>query len=137
MVEVSDDRSRIDVDLVSQWLHDSYWAAERPREVIEKSIANSHCFAAFIDGKQVGFTRVVTDHATFAWVCDVIVDPGARGQGVGKALMQAVVEHPDYREIRQVVLATKDAHGLYEQFGFSLIPHGRWMARRSAAYQIN
>lgn len=137
MVEVSDDRSRIDVDLVSQWLHDSYWAAERPREVIEKSIANSHCFAAFIDGKQVGFTRVVTDHATFAWVCDVIVDPGARGQGVGKALMQAVVEHPDYREIRQVVLATKDAHGLYEQFGFSLIPHGRWMARRSAAYQIH
>ncbi|MBS1707289.1 MAG: GNAT family N-acetyltransferase [Armatimonadetes bacterium] len=137
MVEVSDDKSRLDIDLVCAWLKESYWASERPRELVEKSIAHSHCFAAFVDGRQVGFARVVTDHATFAWLCDVVVDPSARGIGVGKALVQAVVDHPDYAEIRQVVLATKDAHGLYEQFGFQMIPHGRWMAKRSAAYQIS
>jgi len=137
MVEVSDDKSRLDIDLVCAWLKESYWASERPRELVEKSITHSHCFAAFIEGQQVGFARVVTDHATFAWLCDVVVDPTARGQGVGKALVEAVVEHPDYAEIRQVVLATRDAHGLYEQFGFTMLPHGRWMAKRSAAYQTS
>ena len=89
MVEVSDDQSRLDIDLVCAWLKESYWASERPRDLVEKSIAHSHCFAAYVDGRQVGFARVVTDHATFAWLCDVVVDPGSRRQGVGKALVQA------------------------------------------------
>ena len=110
-------------------LHASYWAAERPRQVIEKSIAGSLCMGAYqqSDGLQVGFARLVTDYATFGWLCDVFVDPVARGQKLGVAMVDALVTLPEVRDLN-LVLRTADAHKLYERFGFaSLWNPERWM----------
>lgn len=130
MIEITTDPGRIDLDKLETWLNVTYWAENRPREVIEKSIQNSLNFSAFIEGEFIGFARVVTDRATFGWVCDVVVEEKARGQGVGKALMQAIVEHPDLKGIKRLLLATLDAHGLYSQYGFIALPNPeRWMAK--------
>jgi len=103
----------------------------RTREVVERSIAGSTCFGVF-DGKgrQVGFARVVTDEATFAWICDVFVLPEARGRGLSKSLVRAIVEHPDLQNMRRWLLGTRDAHKLYARFGFEPLPEpGRYMVR--------
>jgi GNAT superfamily N-acetyltransferase len=102
--------------------------------VLDKAIDNSLCFAALRDGDLVGFARVVTDRATFAWLCDVFVAEQARGAGVGKRLMEAVVTHPDLLGLRRFLLATRDAHGLYRQYGFRPIenPEALMAIRRSA-----
>jgi GNAT superfamily N-acetyltransferase len=134
---VSTDRAHVDRDRVWHFLHDdSYWAAGVPRDVMERAIDGSLCFSAF-DGdpaagaSQVGFARVVTDGATFGWVCDVFVVPDHRGSGVGKLLMDAVMAHPDLQGLRNVMLATRDAHGLYARYGFApLAEPARWMAIR-------
>jgi len=115
--EISDDRARLDLDVVERLLHETYWAWERPRGAIEKSIANSLCLGAYWRGAQVGFGRAVTDGATFAWVCDVVIDEAHRGTGLGKVLVEALINHPEIAELRQV-LATRDAHTLYERFGY-------------------
>ncbi len=130
MVEITTDPSRVDLDILDNWLNKTYWAEGRPREVIERSVQNSLNFSAFLGGEFIGFARVVTDRATFGWVCDVVVEDKARGQGVGKALMQAIVEHPDLKGIKRLLLATLDAHGLYAQYGFIALPNPeRWMAK--------
>lgn len=118
--EVSMDPARLDLDFISRMLATSYWAAERPRAKIEASIRASLCFGAYerTSGRQVGFARIVTDGATFSWLCDVIVDETKRGSGVGKLLMGTVVAHPTVRSA-PCLLATRDAHGLYEKFGFT------------------
>ena len=115
--EISDDPARLDLDAVERLLHGTYWAWDRPRATIEKSIANSICLGAYRRGTQVGFGRIVTDGATFAWICDIIVDEGHRGSGLGKVLVESVILHPKVADLRQV-LATKDAHSLYEKFGY-------------------
>jgi GNAT superfamily N-acetyltransferase len=115
--EISDEPARLDLDAVERLLHSTYWAWERPRAVIEKSIARSVCLGAYWHGAQVGFGRIVTDGATFAWICDVVVDEAHRGTGLGKALAEAVITHPEIVDVRQV-LATRDAHSLYERFGY-------------------
>lgn len=115
--EISDDPARLDLDAVERLLHGTYWAALRSREVIEKSIAHSICVAAYCRGALVGFARIVTDGTTIAWICDVVIDDAHRGAGLGKALVEAVVTHPEIADVRQI-LATKDAHTLYEKFGF-------------------
>jgi len=114
---LTDNKSRLDLDAVCALLHATYWAAERPRELIEKSIQHSICFGLFHGGQQVGFTRAVTDYATFAWICDVVIAPGHRGQGLGKWIMECVLAHPDLKTAT-LVLRTRDAHTLYERFGF-------------------
>jgi GNAT superfamily N-acetyltransferase len=129
--EISTDKSRLDLDRIAAFLADSYWAGRRPRDVIERSIAASLCFGAYRknDGLLVGFARVVTDYATFGWVADVFVDPACRGAGLGKALIKAVVETPDLQGIR-LLLVTRDAHGLYAQYGFEpLATPENWMLR--------
>jgi GNAT superfamily N-acetyltransferase len=129
--EISTGSARLDVDRIAAFLRESYWASRRPREVIEKSITASLCFGAYrkADGLQVGFARVVTDYATFGWVADVFVDPACRGAGLGKALIKAVVETPDLQGIR-LLLVTRDAHGLYAQYGFEpLATPENWMLR--------
>jgi GNAT superfamily N-acetyltransferase len=129
--EISTDNSRLDLDRVEALLRDSYWAADRRSDVIERSIAGSFCFGAYrkLDGLQVGLARVVTDYATFGWVADVVVDPEHRGAGLGKALMQAIVSSPELEAVR-LLLATRDAHGLYAQYGFEVLPSpGNWMQR--------
>ena len=116
---VSTDRALLDVETVCRLLADTYWAGTRSREVIVRSLGVSVCFGLYraSDRRLVGFTRVVTDHATVSWVCDVVVDPEFRGRGLGTQMMAAVVEHPCIRDVRSI-LATRDAHGLYEKFGY-------------------
>lgn len=116
-MEVREGPENVDRETLFRLLRESYWAADRPREVIERSLAGSLCLSAWANGQMVGFARVVTDRATFCWLCDVIVDPSARGAGVGKHLVEAALGHPDLVDVRWM-LATKDAHTLYEQYGF-------------------
>jgi len=119
MIEVSTDRARLDVALIHRWLsEESYWAQGIPRGTVERAIANSLCFGAFDGEAQIGFARVVTDCATFAYVADVFVLPSHRGQGVSKTIMQAVRSHADLQGLRRWHLLTRDAHGLYAQSGF-------------------
>ena len=118
---LSDEKDKIQLDRVCQMLNATYWAQDRSRETIAKAIENSICFGIYLDEKQVGFARCVTDYATFYWLADVVVDDEHRGQGLGKMLVDAAVKH----ELLQGcfgILGTKDAHGLYEQYGFTLVP---------------
>jgi GNAT superfamily N-acetyltransferase len=124
---ISDDKEKLQLDRIYQLLGGTYWAKDRPRERILKSIANSLCFGIYAEEKQVGFCRCVTDYATVYWLADVIVDPEYRTLGLGKSLVDAVIHH----ELLQGcfgILATQDAHGLYEQYGFQRQPE-RFMRR--------
>lgn len=119
MIEVSCDRERIDVDAVHRFLsRESYWADGVAREVVERSIAHSMPFGAYDGEALVGFARVITDRATFAYVADVFVLPSHRGRGVAKAIMAAIAAHPELQGLRRWHLVTRDAHALYTQFGF-------------------
>jgi GNAT superfamily N-acetyltransferase len=133
--DFSADSARIDRGLVHHWLSDlSYWAEGRSREVQDAAIDSSRNYGVYarITGEQVAYARIVTDAATFAWLCDVYVDEAVRGQGVGKLLMAGVIDDLAPLRLKRVLLATDDAHGLYEQFGFtSLGDPAKWMARAS------
>lgn len=117
---VSTAAGRLDLDFICSALAGSYWAGSRPRAVIRKSLRGSLCFGVYErrGGRQVAFARVVTDRATFSWICDVIVGERDRGRGIGKLLMASVSGHPVVRR-GLCILATRDAHGLYEKFGFA------------------
>ena len=116
---ISTDKSRLNTEMIHRFLsEDAYWCRKIPRQVVERAIENSMCFGAFDGDSQVGFARVITDRATFAYIADVFVLPSHRGRGVSKQIMQAIREHPDLQRLRRWQLSTKDAHGLYEQFGF-------------------
>ena len=130
-IEISTDPARLDVDVIHRFLaEESYWARGRTREVVERTIAHSLCFGVYLEERQVGYARVVTDFATFAWLADVFILDEFRGRGYGKVLVQAVVDHPDLQGLGRILLATKDAHGLYAQFGFTPVPPDRFMERR-------
>ena len=128
---ISTDRSRLNIDLIHDFLSKtSYWAIDRARDVVERSIDNSLSFGVYKGNDQVGFARVVTDYATFAWIADVFVLPEHRGQGLSKWLMDVMLSHSQLQGFRRWVLATKDAHGLYERYGFiPLHRPERWMER--------
>jgi N-acetylglutamate synthase-like GNAT family acetyltransferase len=122
------DAAKADPKAIHQYLsQDSYWAQNVPLETVAKSLENSLCFSLYAREKQIGLARVVTDKATFAYLCDVYVLAEFRGQGLSKWLMECVKDHPDLKNIRRFMLATKDAHGLYTQFGFKLSEPGRLM----------
>jgi GNAT superfamily N-acetyltransferase len=121
--EISTERGRLDIALIHGFLRSSYWAQNIPREVVERSIEHSLCFGAFLDGRQVGFARVISDFAAIAHIADVFVVPEHRGRGVSKLLMRAIIEHPKLQGLRRMFLATRDAHGLYAQFGFEPLSH--------------
>jgi len=119
-LRISTDRSALDLDAIHAFLSgQSSWARGIPRATVEKAIAHSLCFGGYLGGAQVAFARVVSDFATFANLVDVFVLPGHRGQGHARALMQAVLAHPDLQGLRRFTLATGDAHGLYAAFGFT------------------
>ena len=129
---ISTDPSLLDLDVVHGFLQRSYWAAERPLETVKRSVERSLSFGLYQakDRRQVGFARVVTDFATFAWLCDVFIDEAHRGQGLGVWLMQTVVGHPELECMRLWVLGTRDAHGLYEKIGFTpLSVPEKWMQK--------
>jgi GNAT superfamily N-acetyltransferase len=131
-VLVSTDDALLDVDKIHRWLsEDAYWSLGRSRSAVEESLRHSVNVGAYDEGgAQVGFLRIVTDRATFAWVCDVYVDPSARGRAVGKALMEECDRLLSAYGVRRALLATADAHGLYAQHGFApLVDDGRWMVR--------
>jgi GNAT superfamily N-acetyltransferase len=115
--EISDDCARLDLDAVERLLRGTYWATDRSRVDMERSIARSMPFGAYWRGALVGFARVVTDGVSIAWIGDVVIDEAHRGTGLGKALVEAIITHPEIAGLRQL-LATRDAHTLYEKLGF-------------------
>ena len=127
---ISTARERLDLDAIHLYLSEkSYWARGRTYEQIARGVENSLPFGLYRGDEQVGFARVVSDWATFAWLADVYVLPEHRGLGLGKALVETVIEHPAVRGLPRVMLATADAHGLYERFGFAPLEGGeRFMA---------
>jgi GNAT superfamily N-acetyltransferase len=116
---VSTDRGRLDLDVVHGFLTGCYWAKGIPRQVVARSIENSLCFGVYSEARQVGFARVISDYATYAYIGDVFVLDGYRGHGLGKWLMECIMRHPRLQDLRRWGLATQDAHGLYRQFGFT------------------
>jgi GNAT superfamily N-acetyltransferase len=128
--EISTNAARIDVTLVHRFLTDSYWAKGIPLPVVERSIRNSLCFGIYHRNQQAGFARVVTDRSTFAYLADVFVLPEFRGRGLSKWMMRCILTHPDLQGLRRWSLATRDAHKLYQQFGFrALAAPEVWMEK--------
>ena len=121
--EISTDPRRLDVDAIHAFLGASYWATGIPRAVVERAIAGSLCFGVYDGTAQVGFARVVTDRATFAYLADVYILDAHRGFGLAKRLIAAIRAHPELQGLRRWMLATRDAHGLYRQFGFTAAAH--------------
>ncbi|MBI3524402.1 MAG: GNAT family N-acetyltransferase [Betaproteobacteria bacterium] len=116
---ITDDRASLDIPLIHDFLRTSYWAKGIPKEIVVKALENSLCFGVFHQSRQVGFGRVVTDRATFAYLADVFVIESYRGRGIGKWLVACVREHPELQGLRRWLLATADAHQLYRQHGFA------------------
>lgn len=119
--EISSDVSRFDFDAIHTFLSQTYWSKGIPRSTVERAIANSLCFGVFHESCQVGFARVITDKATFAYLADVYLLEAHRGLGLSVRLLQAIRNHPDLQGLRRMMLATRDAHGLYEKFGFKAL----------------
>ncbi|RPJ20946.1 MAG: N-acetyltransferase [Chloroflexi bacterium] len=125
---ISTDPARLDNDAIAEMLKRSYWASGRPRERLDRALANSLVFGLYDSDNQIGLARVVSDYAIFAYLCDVFIHEDYRAHGLGKWLMQTIHSHPDLQGLRRWALVTRDAHGLYEQFGWaSLNDPNSWM----------
>ena len=121
-LEVDTDPARLDRALIHRWLSaESYWAAGIPRETLDRALDHSLCFGAYLDGVQIGFARMITDRATFAYLADVFILEEHRGHGFSKQLMDAVMAHPALQGLRRMLLATRDAHGVYAKYGFTAL----------------
>jgi GNAT superfamily N-acetyltransferase len=119
---ISTDKSRLNIDVIHGYLSkESYWAENIPKAIVEKSIENSLCFGIYRQSEMIGFARVITDTATFAYLADVFVLTEHRGKGLSKWLMEEIMAHPDLQGLRRFMLATSDAHGLYARFGFKAL----------------
>ncbi|GAD88756.1 putative acetyltransferase [Vibrio halioticoli NBRC 102217] len=119
---ISTDNDELDFNVIYHFISESYWAKDMPKHTLLKALSNSFCFGLFENsGVQVGFARLITDKATFAYLADVFVLESHRGQGLSKWLLQTILEHPDLQGLRRIMLATKDAHSLYSQYGFEEI----------------
>lgn len=134
---LSTDKARLDVARIHELLAgQAYWARDRSPETVRQSIEHSLCFGVYEGATLVGFARVVTDYAVIAWLLDVLVAEDHRGRGIGKALVDAVLSHPDLQNVRRWMLGTRDAHGLYEQYRFrELAAPGDFMERIRAGRQ--
>ena len=128
---ISTDKQRLQLDTIHKFLsEESYWASDRSILQTRRAVENSLCFGMYSPGGQIGFSRVVSDLATFAYLGDVFILKEFRGQGLSKWLMESIVSHPELQGLRRWILATRDAHGLYEQFGFGPLKFpDRWMER--------
>jgi GNAT superfamily N-acetyltransferase len=128
---ISTDPGRLDLEVIHGFLsEESYWAQGRSLETIRRSIAHSLAFGVYEDERQVGFCRVITDYATFAWIADVFIVEAYRGRGLSRWLVETVLAHPELQGLKRWLLATRDAHGLYARYGFEpLVDPDRWMTR--------
>lgn len=123
MISVTTDKSQLDVLFIQNFLKDIYWAAGRTIEEVQTTIDASFCFGIYLDGKQIGFARVVTDYVVFAYLMDVFIDENHRGKGYSSLLIEAMMNEPQLQEVKIWRLATTDAHFLYEKFGFKALAH--------------
>ncbi len=119
---ISTDPARLDFDVIHGYLQRAYWSPGVPREVVEKATRHSLCFGVYEGDGQIGYARVISDYAVFAYLADVFILERYRGQGLGKWLVACVLAHPDLQNLRKWMLATRDAHGLYAQYGFRPLP---------------
>ncbi len=127
---ISTDPARLDLDTICDFLKRAYWANQRPRESTERAYRNSLVFGVYDGNKQVGVARVVSDYSIFAYLCDVFIHEDYRSKGLGKWLMQTVLNHPELKDVRRWVLVTNDAHGLYQKYGFNSIEDPEhWMQK--------
>lgn len=120
---ISTDRSKLDREAILEFLAGSYWASGIPREIVDRSIEGALCFGLFENGRQIGFARVITDAATFAYLADVYVLESHRGRGLATWLMESILAHPELQGLRRWMLVTRDAHGLYRKVGFRELAH--------------
>ena len=129
---ISTDKSKIDIATVHRFLSQTYWAEGIPIEIVKRGVDNSLCFAIYQGERLIGFARVITDFATFGYLADVFILPEERGKGLSKWLMRVILDHPRLQGLRRFTLATRDAHGLYAQFGFTPFDKPeRWMQRHA------
>ena len=134
---ISTDQARLDLDFVHSYLHDeSYWARGIPRDIFERSLESCICFGLYRGLDQIGFARVVTDRAVFAYVGDVFIDQAQRGRGLGVWLVESALAHPQLQGLRTLILGTDDAHGLYRRFGFESADAHRWMVRSTPPREL-
>jgi GNAT superfamily N-acetyltransferase len=129
---ISTVRDKLDMNFIRDYLsNQSYWAQGRSHQVTEKAIQNSLCFGVYDGERQIGFARLVTDYATFAWLCDVFIADSHQGRGLGKWLIECVVTHPELQAVKYIILATRDAHELYRKYGGFESPRAldKWMVR--------
>ncbi|MFZ4712212.1 MAG: GNAT family N-acetyltransferase [Bacteriovoracaceae bacterium] len=125
---ISTNQELLDLNQTHQMIAESYWATNIPKDIFERSVRNSLCFGLYDVNMQIGFARVITDYATFAYLGDVFITSKYRGMGLSKWLMDSIMEHPDLQGLRRFCLGTKDAHGLYEKYGFESISNPKnWM----------
>ena len=130
MISISTDKSQLDVPLIQFFLKDVTWAAGRTIEEVQTTIDHSFCFGMYLDDKQIGFARVITDYVVFAYLMDVFIDEAHRGKGYGSILMGAMMKEPQLQQVKIWRLATSDAHFLYEKFGFNPLAHPEKMMEK-------
>lgn len=130
MISVSTDKNLLDVPFIQDFLKDIYWAAGRTIDEVQTTIDHSFCFGIYLDGKQVGFARVITDYVVFAYVMDVFIAPGHRGKGYSSLLIKAMMAEPELQNVKIWRLATSDAHFLYKKFGFNELAHPEKMMEK-------
>ena len=134
-IEISTDKELLDIDFISSYLKESYWANKRSKEAIEKSIQNSLCFGLYKDRIQIGFARVITDHTVFAYLMDVFVVKDFENQGLGSLLMDTILNHESIKEVEKFKLATQDAHEFYKKKGFESIKNPEFQMEKCKSDQ--
>ncbi|RZJ53036.1 MAG: N-acetyltransferase [Flavobacterium sp.] len=130
MITISKDKSKLDVPFIQNFLKDIYWAAGRTMEEVQRTIDASVCFGIYLDGKQIGFARVITDYIVFAYLMDVFISEEFRGQGYSSLLIEKMMNDPELQEVKIWRLATTDAHFLYQKFGFTALAHPEKMMEK-------
>ncbi len=123
MIQISTDKTKLDIPFIQRFLKDIYWTAGRTKEEVQTTIDHSFCFGIYLDDQQIGFARVITDYVVFAYMMDVFIDEAHRGKGYSSILIEAMMNEPQLQNVKIWRLATRDAHLIYEKFGFKLLAH--------------